>query len=348
MLERSQVKTLPEVFSKRVAQTPMKLAYQYFDKAENKWISINWRELYVKSLAYRHAINAEKLAPGSRILLAIENSIDWICLEQAALQLGHIVVAVSPLESLQRIRQIIEDCEPSLAIFESDRLLESLQLTKKPRCIVLNKYLSDFKAPLLEQWLQENKDQSSTANNSVSESDIATIIYTAGTSGVAKGVMLSHQSIINNALTCAQMFSTNENDKFLSVTPFSHIMGRVVDYYQSMLIGAPLVFNKALGMIEESVKRTHPTILNCTPYILECAYHDLIKPHPAAKKGIEKYLDYRNGIGSWRFSFLLKPFLLYQLKKHIRQHLLVSLRAIYTGGASLSNTTLALINELDL
>lgn len=347
MLERAHVKTLPELFHKRVAQTPKQIAFQFFDESAANWRSITWRDLYKKSLSYRHALASEKLEKGSRVLLILENNIDWICLEQATLSLGLIVVAASPMDSLQSIRHIVQDCDPALLFVTSDRFLESLQLTNK-RCIVQDKLLPHSNVIELKQWITDNERFPSQPANSLRASDVASIIYNSGTNGKAKGVMLSHEAIINNAQACRENMLIMESDTLLNVTPLSHILSRVLDYYTAMLVGVPVVFNKALGKIDESVKKTHPTLMTCTPYILECAYSELLKRYPRLKNYIESYIDYKNGITGWKLSFLFWNMTRRSLQKNIRQNFLFSLRAIYTSGSLLSNKTRSLASILGL
>jgi len=348
MLDRSKIKTLPDLFHQRAALTPKQTAYQFYDEEKANWQSICWQDLYKQTLSYRHALASENLSENSRVLLILENSIDWVCLEQATLQLGLVVVAASPLDSLQSLRHVIEDSEPAIIFIESDRLLESLQLNKQIKCIVRHKLLPDSNVSELCQWINKFKHKSSEANRSIEAIDPASIVYTSGSSGTAKGVILSHEAIINNAQASMEAMGVSEEDKILNVTPFSNILGRVVDYYLSMFAGVPLVFNRALGRIDESMKRTHPSLMICTPYILECAYSSLINQNRRLKQYIEDYLDYTNGIGNWKFSFLFWKITQYNLRKIVHRDYLFNVRAIYTAGAPLSGNTRALINILDI
>ena len=348
MLQRSQVKTLFDLFKQRATLTPKQVAYQYYDETDFHWHTVNWQDAFKQSLVFRNALAAEKLAANNRILLILENSVDWVYLAQAAYQLGLVVVAASPLDSLPTLRHIIKDCQPSLIFIETDRLLESLQLEDKLRCVVRKKLHEDTWQSTITHWISHQGDCPSSTKEDITAQQLAMILYTSGSSDTAKGVMLSHESILNNAEACREAMHISASDKLLNVTPFSHFLGSIIDLNLSMLCGIPFIFNRALGMVSETIRHTHPTLFTCTPFILEWAYSNLIKQHPRLRQYIEDYLDYQNGLSPWKISFLFWGLIQRKLRKRVKQDYQVTVQKIFSVGVPLSKYTKTLSRVLPL
>ena len=100
-------------------------------------------------------------------------------------------------------------------------------------------------------------------------SDLATILYTSGTMGEAKGVMLSHANLTSNAIGCCTAFDTTLEDVRLAWLPFSHIFARTCDLYTWLVRGSALAIIEDRERIISGCEQIHPTLINGVPYFFE-------------------------------------------------------------------------------
>ena len=98
---------------------------------------------------------------------------------------------------------------------------------------------------------------------------LATIIYTSGTSGRPKGVMLSHHNILTNAHSCLQVVPIRPDDLLLSFLPLSHTFERTGGYYVPMMGGATVAYARSVHQLQEDLLTIRPTILVSVPRIYE-------------------------------------------------------------------------------
>ena len=119
-------------------------------------------------------------------------------------------------------------------------------------------------------WLAS--DGPPTAENTSSPNDLATIVYTSGTTGRPKGVMLSHRNILWNAEAQLKTVPTYHDDVFLSFLPLSHAFERTVGYYFPMMAGSCVAYARSLQALREDLLTIRPTALISVPRVYEKAY----------------------------------------------------------------------------
>ena len=236
-LKRSDITTLFSVFKIRVDTTPQNEAFRFFNKHSQCWQSISWIEAYQQMIKVRNALATENLQVGDRVLLVMGNSPEWIYIEQAALYMGLVIVALSPNLPAANICRIAEEVEAKIILINSDNIWHATQSNTYVKnnnitvvCCSLDNEIQS--AIYLEKWVKirsNNKDQ--FPKLTIADNTLATIIYTSGSCGRPKGVKHSHKNLINNAFACLDRIEVNDQDKMLSVTPISHCLERIAGYY---------------------------------------------------------------------------------------------------------------------
>lgn len=193
---------------------------------------------------FRTALGRTALKPGDRVALLLPNVIDWVCFDMAAHSLGAVVVALYPHDSASNNAYILGHSDARVALLDTPARWRSLVAHR-----------GEF--PALEHvWLREGgpgSDASATglALNSLSDvlardgdrptavevapNALATLLYTSGTTGRPKGVMLPHNALLWNAEATAAVIPPRLDNVFLSVLPLAHAFERTLGYYLPML-----------------------------------------------------------------------------------------------------------------
>ena len=275
-------KTLPQMLENTLATKPDKEGYRYYDYEQEKWTSVTWREFGERVMRWRKAFAAMDLKRGDRVAMLLINSLDALTFDQAAL--ANALVPV-PLHAI--------DTPESAAYIMSDSGCRFLVTTTKARWNAI--FHSDTPVPTLEQVVFTTEDEEGDSNathycgvkkwldrgNAISEKDLpagpdeedlAAIVYTSGTTGRPKGVMLTHRAVLSNVQDIAKEMPLDDHDLFLSYLPLSHTFERTATYYNCVAHGATLVFSRGPMQLAEDFKDIHPTVMCSVPRVLEQFY----------------------------------------------------------------------------
>lgn len=196
----------------------------------------------------------------------------------------------------------------------------------------------------LESWLPGAA--SSLQSYAAAPDDLATIVYTSGTTGRSKGVMLSHRNILFDAAAGQQYVPVYDDDLFLSFLPLSHTLERTAGYIIPMMTGATVAHARSIKQLAEDLQTIHPTILVTVPRIFERVANrlreQLLSRPPFARRlfelavrvGWERFL-FQQHRGGWRISQLLWPLLKGVVANKVTEKLGGRLRLAVSGGAPL-------------
>jgi long-chain acyl-CoA synthetase len=176
---------------------------------------------------------------------------------------------------------------------------------------------------------------------------LATIVYTSGTTGRPKGVMLSHQNMLQNVKSCLGAFDVYPDDVFLSFLPLSHMFERTVGYYLTMVAGSEVAFARSIPQLAEDFRNVRPSVIVSVPRIYE-RLHAAIQSQLRDASGTKRWLfefahhtgwslfEWHQGRGGWKPAFLLWPILRALVAAKLLQRLGGRLRLAISGGAALN------------
>jgi long-chain acyl-CoA synthetase len=348
----NQALTLHGLLIERVQRTPDWVAYRYFDTGSNVWLTLTWAEVRDQVARWQSALLKEQLAPGDRVAVMMRNCPQWIFFDQAALSLGLVVVPLYTVDRAENVAYIVNDSNVKVLLFETKaQWLEfgsaRNKMTSVQRFVSLDKIAPDTDAQLISaaDWLPASAILQAAA---IAEpAKLATIVYTSGTTGKPKGVMLSHQNILSNAHACLDVFDLRSDDVLLSFLPLSHAFERTLGYYLTVMTGSTVAFARSIPLLSEDLQTIKPTVLVSVPRIYEKIFFainaKLDEGPPLRKKlfyfavdvGWARFLR-QQGRGPWRPSFLLWPLLNKLVASKLLQRLGGRLRTAISGGAALS------------
>lgn len=221
--------------------------------------SITYKELYRSALKVSKEFSDIGLRPRDHILLFIENSVEFYLGYWAALISGLVVIPVNTFLHVKEVAYIIRDASPHVIIV-SDRsrsVIEEAQSLYEE-----NKSIKVFSDSILKVSL-ENFDESSVISHDVIENDTAVILYTSGTTGQPKGVVLSAKNIVSNAMQAAARFQllTSEQETFFAVLPLFHAFAQNTCIWLPAITGSPVIVVSKIdrSAITEALK-LKPTI----------------------------------------------------------------------------------------
>ena len=301
-----EAKTLDGLFKARVQRTPQKVAYRYFNAVSEEWANYTWEQMNQWVARWQAALMKESLAAGDRVAVMMKNCPEWVMFEQAALGLGLVVIPLYTDDRVENAAYVINDANVKLLLLDNSHQWQQFltihnEIEGLQRVLILRPFEPDsidacdhVRVVAAMDWL------SSVHANEVQHipSDphaLATIIYTSGTSGRPKGVMLSHHNILSNVASCLQVIPVQPDDLLLSFLPLSHTFERTSGYYVPMMAGATIAYARSIPQLQEDLLTIRPTLLISVPRIYERVY-----------AGIRAKLAEGSGFARWLFNFAVE------------------------------------------
>ena len=342
--------TLDGLMGERVRRTPDAVAYREFEESPNEWVELTWREVYAEVARWQAALAGEGLAPGDRVAVMVPNSLKWICFEQAALGLGLVVVPLYCHDRAGNTAHVLGDANVRALLLEDEGIWGeirahdgTLDAIERVISLAAPSGSGDGKLRAVQEWLPE------IGGDVVHSSDgsaLATIVYSSGTSGPPKGIMLSHRNILSNAWCGLQSIPLSRKDVLLSFLPLSHMLERTVGYYAPMMAGAQVAFSRSISRLPDDLVFIRPTTLVSVPRIYERAYERMVDQlndgffltrwlfDLAVAVG---WTDFQRGQGrcGWRLHLLLWPLLRRLVARKVANRFGGRLRIAITGGAAM-------------
>jgi long-chain acyl-CoA synthetase len=342
--------TLPAVFRARVEASGGEPAYIQHEPRTGQWQTYTWSQTAHEVRRWQAALQAEGLKAGDRVAIMCRNSHEWVVFDQAALGLGLVVVPLYVSDRPDNVAWILADAGVSLLVVEEPAQWQALHETSNvPRG--LNRVVA-LKGAGREgilvgagPWLGE--PGSALAESERDPDSLATIVYTSGTTGRPKGVMLSHRNILWNIDAILRRFRIDPDDLLLSFLPLSHTLERTGGYYLPLVAGACVAFNRGVPQLAEDLERIKPTLMISVPRIFE-RVHGRITEKLASEGTLRRWLfglavssgwaahEYRQGRGSWSPVVSLHPLLDRLVGAKVRARLGGRLRVTVCGGAALA------------
>ncbi len=277
--ELDLVRVLPELLTHHMEKRPDLPLFTFWLPTEKTWKTINVKETVEQITRWRHALVKEGLTKGDRCAMLLPNGINAILFDQSVLANALVPVPLHAVDTAGSSSYIINDSGAKLLVTgrlnrweairdtEDHPALKTVVITGEP---VQEHHDGDVRVVGLDQWLTEGNGTELPAGPE--PQDLAALVYTSGTTGKPKGVMLTHRAILANVTGVLQNICPEPEDVWLSFLPLSHTFERTTTYYTAMGFGNRVAFNRNIGLLADDLKVIRPTILMSVPRIYEKVY----------------------------------------------------------------------------
>ncbi len=276
--------TLPQMVLKRIEtygkQTVMrrKMAGMYHD--------ISWQQLDKQIKDFALSLLQLELKPDQQVAIMAPNCPEWAFADLAIMAVGALSVPIYHTEGIKTIVHILADAECRLLFCHSKpqaaELLEHRDQLPLLQKIILFEGQSDATDILeLETFRQLAQATDTKILNerlaTRKRDDLATLVYTSGTTGEPKGTKLTHDNILANVEACCQLIEIGPEDECLSFLPLSHIFERMAGYYLMLHQGVTISYAESIDTVPVNLAEIHPTIVTSVPRLYEKMYNRVLE-----------------------------------------------------------------------
>ncbi|OZA28139.1 MAG: long-chain fatty acid--CoA ligase [Hydrogenophilales bacterium 17-61-9] len=349
-IEITDDSTLDGVFRIRVRRTPHAAAYLQHDPASQSWREFSWQDTAREVARWQAALATLNLRPGERVALMLGNCREWIIFDQAAIGLGLVTVPLYTSDRADNIDWVLNDAGCRALLIGGQEHWDALQpirptLDKLDAVISLTQLTTGAdNLKVIDTWLPE--DGAAPDKGITHAGDLATLVYTSGTTGRPKGVMLSHRNILFDVKAGLQSVAVHSSDRMLSFLPLSHMLERSIGYYLPVIAGCSVAFARSIPQLAEDLTTVKPTILISVPRIFERVHgriHEALASAPPLRQklfaravdlGWQAFL-HRQGRAPWSPGLMIQPALDHLVGAKIRAKLGGKMRFAISGGAPL-------------
>ena len=303
--------TLPELLTHSIRKWGDREALRQFDRSSSTWESWSYKELGEHVLEWRRAYEVMGLRPGDRIAILMPNGRDHVCADQAALANGLIPVPLHAIDTPGASAFIMIDSQACTLVTNKLSRWKQIRATGVQMPDLSTVLITDpgetedhedgrFHIKSLASVLELGKSvPADSLPSGPLEDDLAGIVYTSGTTGRPKGVMLTHRNIVSNVKATLECVSPREGDIFLSFLPLSHTFERTAGYYLALATGCTIAYNRSVLLLAEDLKVIRPTVIISVPRVYERIYARVQDKLRKSKPIARKLFDWAVEVG-WR------------------------------------------------
>lgn len=268
-----RARSLPEAFRMTVLEKAEKPALG--EKAGGRWREFSFREVYRRVEDFAAGLSGLGVERGSRVALMSENRVAWTVADVAIMSLGAATVPIFPTLGPRQVAHILEDSGAGVVVVEGERQLEAVRRSgASVEHIVCMDEAGAGRGVLgfseVERRGARSRDPGWEAKMlSLGREDVATLIYTSGTSGRQKGVVLTHGNILSNLEAIIEVVPITDDDVGLSILPLSHVLERTCSQFLNLVGGGTNYIAESVEKVQENLLEVRPTALLVVPRLFE-------------------------------------------------------------------------------
>ena len=278
-MESKPFKTINELFLQAMEDHQKPDAF--LTKTEGHYRGIASRDVLLKVAAFAQALQGMGVGAGDRVALLSENRLEWALTDYAILGFGGVTVPLYSTLLEEDVNYILSDSgSKGIVVSTRDQLKKVLAIRSSlpglKFVVAMDPEPGEF--PDVLCW-KELAGRGSTDGTDAVKSleaqalraqpeDVATIVYTSGTTGVFKGVVLTHANIASNIQACDRLFDFHPGDVSMAFLPLAHIFERMIDFYY-MAQGVSIAYAESIDTLPQNLREVRPTLMAVVPRLVE-------------------------------------------------------------------------------
>lgn len=326
-------------------------------KKNKEWLPLSWNETSLKVKEFAGGLRSFGIKPGDKVVIVSENRPEWIIADLAINLIGAITVPAYTTNTEDDHHYILEHSDAKAVIASNNILANRVALattrTKLCKILITIDNYSGFEPDNLKiinfnevsDFGKNNIETALDHLDQIQPDDVSCIIYTSGTGGRPKGVMLTHRNIFSNLQGAEDLLEIigKKDNKYLSLIPLSHSYEHTAGLYLQIDLGSQIYFCEGPEKFSQNLLEVSPTLTTAVPRIFE-VIHDRIKIQMKNQNPIIKFIFDRAvkvGVKRHHLGLNLLESIEYRsytslIRKKINKQLGGSLRAFVSGGAALN------------
>jgi len=283
-------KTMNDVFRNRAKKYGDRLAIE--KKMNGKWHGASWNEYYDRARAVGLGLWSLKLRKGDMVSILSENRLEWLYTDMGSLGIGVCIIPIYPTLAPEEIEYLVNNSGSKIIIPENKAQLKKVleivdQCPSLEKIVVMEEKdavghpkIMSFMA-LMELGRKKYAEDPSLFEklaNDITADDLATIVYTSGTTGLPKGAMITHGNVfwVVQSLDAIRPHFASDKDCTVPFLPLSHVFERIAGHYYGMYCGITSSYAESIDTLLADFEEKRPTMILAVPRVCEKVYQKII------------------------------------------------------------------------
>ena len=342
--------SIPELFA-AVARSRANAPAQWQRTAKGAYEPISYQALWQRALAFATGLIRHGLLPGDRVAILMENRPEWAVVDFGTLAAGGVLVPLYTTARTQELAYVLADAGARWAVVSAGKLADKLAAAVQQASLQRSVQMIVLGAPTPEGALAwdafvQAPDERAVAErlHKLTRDSLASLVYTSGTTGDPKGVMLSHGNFLANIEGASGIVELRADDRMLSFLPLAHALERTAGHYFAYAHGISVAFAERPDTLAKNMQEAQPTLLVAVPRVLEVVRARLlaqVEKQPARTRRLFRAWlnaamrvrgERKGGLGARVMLAFLDPL----VGKKVRARFGGRLRLVVSGGAPLA------------
>lgn len=287
-----------------------KVAYKR--KVNGKYEPITYQQFRENVMMFHFALKEYGIKNDSKIAILSENRLEWAVTDYGSFTIGAVIVPIYPSLTPEQINFILKDSDSEILVISQKETLKKLfpHLSDLPLLKTVITMFSYDEETFEGKEILSFKDFLARGKNLIDEvefketiskvdiKDLLSIVYTSGTTGNPKGVMLTHENILSNVENSLMAISDiGKDDMFLSFLPLCHIFERMTGHFLAIYCQATIAYAESIDTVAENILEVHPTVMASVPRLYEKVYAKIKNQVDEGSNGKKKIFNWAIGIG---------------------------------------------------
>ncbi len=278
--------TLAKLFRQRCLELGSQIAHR--EKDFGIWLSYSWTDFYEHARLIGLGLVALGLNRGEAVSILSEDNKEWIYADLGIQSVGGISSGVYTTDSAKQLAYLVNDSDSRFLFVENDEQLDKFlsvrgQMPALSKVIVLDRdglhdfvddqviFLDDLYR-LGRDFLKENPNRFAEELANSKPEDIASLVYTSGTTGPPKGAMITHSNIIASIMGSALTLPVGEGDEQVCFLPLCHILERLITVFTPIGLKSTVNFAESPETVFDNVREVSPHVFTGVPRVWEKIY----------------------------------------------------------------------------
>lgn len=256
-------------------------------KKDSVWVSLTWGDYYGQVCTFAKGLMACGLEEGGFVAILSQNRYEWVVADLGAIGAGAVPTGIYPTSSPDQCRYIIAHCGASVVVVENEEQLSKIKAVRSElpqlKSIILLEGNSEESG--VYSWedvmlLGEEKSDGELKERVSKQKpdDLATLVYTSGTTANPKAVMLTHKNLTWTAEALSSSpFQFSSEDRTISYLPLSHIAEQMTSIHGPLVTGACVCFAESLDKLPDNLREVRPTLFLGVPRVWEKIQQKMIE-----------------------------------------------------------------------
>ena len=289
-MREKYVDTLAKLYEYATTVYSKKQYTQWYDTKKGGY---TYSELKAKCDGLSKKLTQYGIGAGDKVAILSQSMPNWSVAFFSIAPFGRIAIPILPDSSENEVTNILNHSE-SKVIFVSQRLASKVsQECRDKMTLVID--IDTFEVIKAD----DDKFTCDGRPSVPTPEDIAAILYTSGTTGSAKGVVLSHRNLTSNVITCYHSCKRTEKDRWLSILPMAHTLEMTLSMLYPMYCGATVYYlpkPPVASLLLKAMKIVKPTTILSVPLIIEKVYRNSVLPTIKKSRTLTWMNDHMNGL----------------------------------------------------